>query len=800
MASQVPGFATSFTELAMALLSASEVVPRARLIAQQVTEVVPGCGVVVYVLDRRADPVWVPKATAGEVAFEQSEIPFDSGTLGALAEKRKSVVFSGARLRREQYSHLNVRRTIVSLIVLPMMSGEELTGAIEVLTFDSPIHESSLQPLAELARLGGLGLAAGSAYEAERNTSLESITRLTQLYDLERSFNSTLEMEDLLPLITTKYQELLNVQAVNLWMVEGDGVRLLSRAGTDPTVELETVQAAGGGLTGDLAESAEAVIIHAESDERLQARNQGAGEGAIFSLMAAPLIHDEAEVGLVECTNKIDGTPFDEDDLFFLTTINVTASSALHNASLLLAERKVEILETLVSVSQEITSTLNLDRVLQVVVNGPQKIMTYDRAAVALEQGGKLQVKAISGMTEVVQSDDNVRQLRGMLEYCAISDADTHVMVRGDEVVAERDETRLKFQDYFRESGCRTWYSVPLADDQGRLGILSFESHEPDSFTDSHLELIKVLASQATVAVRNASLYEEVPLIGLLEPILAKKRRFMAMEKRRRTLTLMIAAAALLFLMFVPLPMRVSGESSVAPQSSARVQAELDGVVHNIYVREGDRVKKGSVLADMDDWDYRAAWAGAQARRDTALATMNRALAANDGTEAGIQRVQADYWAAETTRARDRLERTKLRSPIDGVVVTPHIETMSGRKLEAGDNFATVINTENATLDVAIDETDVPLLQAGESASIKLDSFPLRKFRGRVGVLSPSSVVYDDKRVFYARVEVPNPDGSIRAGMKGLTKIWAGWRPAGYVMFRGVGMWAWAKLWSWFGW
>jgi GAF domain-containing protein len=257
---------------------------------------------------------------------------------------------------------LNVRRTIVSLVGLPMLVGDELVGAIEVLSFDAPIEESNLPPLLELARLGALGLAAGSVYESERNTSLESITRLTQLYDLERTFNSTLEMENLLPLVTSKYQELLNVQAVNLWMVEGEGVRLMSRAGTDPTVEMDTVQGAGGGLTGDLADIGEPVMINADSDERLQARNEGVEEGAIFSLMAAPLMHEGAEVGLVECINKLDGTPFDEDDLFFLTTINETASSALHNASLLQAERKVEILETLVSVSQEITSTLTAAR------------------------------------------------------------------------------------------------------------------------------------------------------------------------------------------------------------------------------------------------------------------------------------------------------------------------------------------------------------------------------------------------------------------------------------------------------
>jgi len=800
MASQVPGFATSFTELAMALLSASEVVPRARLIAQQVAELVPGSGVVVYVVDRSGEPVWAPKATAGEVAFEEPTLPLDSGTLGALNQKRELVLFSGSRLRREQYSHLNVRRTLVSLVGLPMLEGEELVGAIEVLTFDTPIHDFSLPQLVEVARLGALGLSAGLNYESERNTNLESITRLTQLYDLERTFNSTLEMEGLLPLITGKYRELLNVQAVNLWMVEDEAVRLMSRAGTDPTIELDTLQGAGQGLAGDLAESGEAVLLTADSDERLQKRNEGVEKDAIFSLMAAPLMHEGAEVGLIECINKTDGTPFDEDNLFFLTTINETAASALHNASLLQAERKVEILETLVSVSHEITSTLNLERVLQVVVNGPQKIMTYERAAVALEQGGKLQVKAISGNRTIVQSDPGVRRLKEMLEWCAISEGETYVLARGEQVVADREETRATFQQYFLETGIRAWYAVPLTDDQGRLGILSFESSDPDFLTESHLELVRVLASQATVAVRNASLYTEVPLIGVLEPLLQKKQQFLRMEKRRRAAILTLAVAAVLFLAVFPLPMRVAGNATVSPQTEAQIQAEVPAVVKKVYVREGDAVSRGTILADMEDWEYRSALAAATAKYETATAEMNSALAGNDGSRAGIEKSQADYWASEVARARERLERTRLRSPIDGVVATPHLETMVGRKLEAADTFAQVVDSSQATLDVAVDEVDIPLLRAGDGAAVKLDSFPARKFRGIVTILSPTGTLEGDQRVFFARIRVPNPSGLIRPGMQGVSKISIGWRPAGYVLFRGAAMWIWSKLWAWFGW
>ena len=800
MASQVPGFATSFNELAMALLSASEVVPRARLIAQQVAEVLPGSGVVVYTAEGGEEPFWAPRATAGDVAFEEAAIPLDSGTLGTLCEKQEPVLFSGLRLPREQYSHLNVRRTIVSLVGLPMIAGESMVGAIEVLSFDKAIDESDLPPLLELAKLGALGLAAGLSYESERNTGLESITRLTQLYDLERTFNSTLEMEHLLPLVTSKYQELLNVQAVNLWMVEGDGVRLVSRAGIDPTTELESVQRGGESLTSDLADKGEAAIVNADADERLQKRNEGVEEGSIFSLMVAPLMHEEAEVGLVECVNKLDGTPFDEDDLFFLTTINVTASSALHNASLLMAERKVQILETLVTVSQELTSTLNLDRVLEAVVNRPGTVIPYERAAVALEQRGKLRVRAVSGMPTLVPGDPQVARLKDVLEWASLLQEEILITRREGVIDNAREEARSKFEKYFAETGMNAFYAVPLADDDGCLGVLAFESSDPDFLTTAHLEMIKILVGQATVALRNASLYKEVPLIGVIEPLIHKKRKFLALEKRRQRILIGGAAAMVLFLVFFPIPMRVDGDATVQPVHRAEVESEIDGVIRQVYVREGQHVNAGDVLADLQGWNYRDALAAAEAKYEIALSQMNRALATNDGTEAGIQRMQANYWASEVDRAKQRVEKIHLRSPIDGWVATPHVEDSVGRQLSAGTNFAEIVDNSQAVVDVALDEVGIALLNNGARGGVKLDAFPTQTFKGVVSVISPKSEARGDTRVFFARLTVPNPSGLMRAGMQGRAKISAGWHSVGYVLFRRPAVWVYTKLWTWFGW
>jgi len=783
------------------LLQEREVQPRAVLLAQQITEILPGAAAVVYLLEEVEENTrWSAKAVAGEIHLDNEVLPFDSGTLGLLAKDNRPMLLSGANLVREDYAHLHARRTLFSLAYVPMVVNETLIGAVEVATFDEAINEADLADLVELIDYAAPAFSSANQYEAERNSHLESISRLTQLYDVEKVFNSTLEMDELNPLITAKVRQLLEAQAVNLWMVKDDQeLLLMDRSGEDATCEVGASEKTGEGYVSEVSDSGEALIIEDANDERLQRRN-ARGDGSIFSAMLAPLVVKGFEVGVLEVVNKLEGTPFNEDDLFLLNSIAETAASALNNAGLLQAERKVEILETLVKVSAEITSTLDLDRVLDAIVTGPGAVIPYERAAIALEDRGRLKVRAITGMPRINPQDPNVVRLQELLEWASLSNDEVSFSQHGDQFDDPRPETQAKLGKYFSESGMRGFYAIPLADDDGRVGTLSFESSDPDFLGPAHLEMIKILTSQATVALRNASLYREVPFIDLLKPVLDRKRKFMALEKRRRALLLAGGAAAVLFLLIFPLPLRVVGDASVSPAQSVLIQPEVEGVVQRVNVREGDAVNAGTVLATLSDWQYKAQLAAAQAKYETAVSQMNRSLNDNDGGEAGIQRIQADFWASELARARERLDRTQLRSPINGVVATSHVEDLVGRKLMPGDTFAEVVDTSRAIVDVAIDEDDVLLLHAGEKASIKLDGFPTRTFHGVVTVVSPRSQVQGTDRFFFARVLVSNPDGAIRDGMQGRGKVVTGWSPAGKVLFRRPAIWIWSKLWSWFGW
>jgi transcriptional regulator with GAF, ATPase, and Fis domain len=262
-------------ELSALLFAVQEVVPRARIITEFVAVLLRGSAVILYLLSSSEEgDAWLPKSSAGEVALHEAAVPAVSEAFAKLAQQKQPLSLQGKHLVRESYSHLDVRRTVASLGYLPILHGDELLGAIEILTFDHPISPEHLSALSGLAALADASLVAAQNFEQDRNDSLSSINRLTQLYDLEKTFASTLEMDRLLPLIGSKFREVLECEAVNVWLLEPDeSVRLMHQSGDDPTVSEGSSHKPGQGIPGDISDNGEPVILSDPSEDRLLQRN-----------------------------------------------------------------------------------------------------------------------------------------------------------------------------------------------------------------------------------------------------------------------------------------------------------------------------------------------------------------------------------------------------------------------------------------------------------------------------------------------------------------------------------------------
>ena len=790
------------SELGASLLVAPDAASRAALVASVITQLIPdsACAVHRVVLSEEGSH-WAILAVAGDVSHLQESIPEGNSLVAPLLTvEPRAAIYPGSEVRREDYAHLNVSRSVESLAYIPLLLEEQLVSSVEIFTFASVLEPGQIDEIAPVISLAAPAILAAESAEAQRHELLDSVHRMSQLYDLEKSLNSTLELDQVIEQIPAKAIAMLPCQAIHLWLYDGGALRLMSGCGLDSTVEIGTTQSPGEGYVADMAEAGEPLLIDDPDDERLVLRNQtfdpDSGIMPVMNALLVPLMQDEAEVGVLEAINR-EGRPFDEDDEFFLMSMAETVSNALKNASLMHAERKLAILEALVHVSSEITSTLRLDRLLQIIANSPQNVLPYELCAIALDNRGRLQLKAISGMASLPLGDARVSQVEEILRWLSTQPGPVQLSRHdGSEEKAELSEPVTR---HFDVTGFRGLFSLPLVDEQGRVGLLLYESSDPDFLDLPHTEMIKILAGQATVAIRNALLYREVPLISILEPLVQRKIALLSTSRSRRLTFAAIAAAVALFLIFCPLPMRVTGEATVAPQHLVTIAAPVDGNVQAVYAHEGQRVNAGDLLGTLNDWPWRSDLAAADAKYQEAMLAMQNDLA-RGAPQAGADRAQTEYLRSEVARIRARIDSAQLRSPISGIVVTPNLENVAGKHLSAGDSFAQVLDLRSAIMEIAIPERDASLLRAGEAAAVKLDSFPQRTWHSEVSVVSPLAQAGDGVRTFSAEVPVSNTDAVLRAGMSGRAKVFIGWKPAGYVLLRAPALWLWQTLWDWIGW
>lgn len=281
---------TSSKSMAARLLRLHDLPGRARLIAQQVSESLPEGSVFLYV-NEAPEGAWKLVASVGETRLPPGLVLSETGRFAELEKAREPLLLADEQLAPEDYAHLQLKQKPQCWAGLPILSDRELVGALEIVCFDHIISPATLLSLTESLEDAGPALSHPFKYEQERTHYLEAISRVHELYELEKIFNSTMEMETLFHLVPSKFRDVLKVRAVNLWMVKDEEkLMLVGRAGKDPTLPVFTVQRTGEGLVSQVSDSGESRLINDGADPYLRQRNATAAEGKIASLMAGPLL------------------------------------------------------------------------------------------------------------------------------------------------------------------------------------------------------------------------------------------------------------------------------------------------------------------------------------------------------------------------------------------------------------------------------------------------------------------------------------------------------------------------------
>ncbi|MGA7990241.1 MAG: HlyD family efflux transporter periplasmic adaptor subunit [Thermoanaerobaculia bacterium] len=259
-------------------------------------------------------------------------------------------------------------------------------------------------------------------------------------------------------------------------------------------------------------------------------------------------------------------------------------------------------------------------------------------------------------------------------------------------------------------------------------------------------------------------------------------KKELVMSPRAR-LPLLAAFVGLVLLLAVPWGRRtIRMDAILEPAAQEKVEAPEDGVVREVFVREGDTLRVGQPLFRIESPGVAADLASVSARRVGAADELGRSFRSGDAGE--IYRADRKEGAATAGLARDaaRAGRLTVPSPMNGRFLTARPEDLVGRWVTAGTALGTVGVTRRLTAAFPVSERLLSDLEVGAPVSLQLSARPFQILRGKIVSIAPASQpAPSDVRAALRPSETPsrivaiarfeNPDGSLRPGLEGLAKI-----------------------------
>ncbi|HWQ52592.1 MAG TPA: efflux RND transporter periplasmic adaptor subunit [Bryobacteraceae bacterium] len=265
-------------------------------------------------------------------------------------------------------------------------------------------------------------------------------------------------------------------------------------------------------------------------------------------------------------------------------------------------------------------------------------------------------------------------------------------------------------------------------------------------------------------------------------------------------------------------PVLVAASGTVEAHETVDLGFQVAGRVARVGVEEGQPIRKGQILAELDATDYRFGLEGAEAQASAARATLDKARNTArpeelEQAKAAYDRAQDDYnryrqlyerksmapvdfakveaaWRAaraqyemaqngarKEDRAaasaaldqaqaqvavnRKRMADTRLTAPIAGIIARRGVDP--GEMVSAGMPVFTIVNMSPTRVRVGIPETDIGRVHIGQRATVTVPALDEAAFQGKVDVVGVAAD--PNSRTFTAKIVVPNPGNALKAGM-----------------------------------
>ncbi len=322
---------------------------------------------------------------------------------------------------------------------------------------------------------------------------------LGTLAEIGQEINSSLDLDKVLQKTAELVKRLIDYEIFTVMLVDEESGRLVHRfaIGFSPEVVESWHIPIGQGITGTAAATGESVRV---ADVSKDPRYINAIE-TVRSELAVPLMYKGKAIGVLDIQSRqLDY--FTRDQQNILTLLASRLAIAIENARLFQrAKRQAETLLVLNEIARETSSILELEKLLTRAAELIKRVIDYQILSIMLyDQDTKmfrhrLDVKygqTMQGKLRVAATEGIVGAAAALRQPVRVPDttADPRYLMVNPETRSE--------------------LAIPLIQQNRVVGVLDLESPELDYFTEEHVQVLSILASQLAVSLENARLYEQV--------------------------------------------------------------------------------------------------------------------------------------------------------------------------------------------------------------------------------------------------------------------------------------------------
>jgi len=385
-----------------------------------------------------------------------------------------------------------------SELAVPLRIGDRVIGVLDVHSNKlNAFDESDVFILQALSDQVAIAVENARLFQ-ERERRIEELITLNQI---GATLVSSLDLEQTLTSIMERVGRVFNVEAGSLLLVEGDQLRFQVALGEKADLVKPFTLKMGQGIAGWVAQTGQPLLVpDVRRDPRHYAEIDAHTDFHTRSILCVPLTSKEQVIGVIEIINPVDGRNFSQDDLRLLESIANQAAIAIENAKLYQeTEQRLAEVSTLYTLAQQMTSNLELQKVLDSIVTVLRRVLNCRASCIFLvnEETGMLEIRAASGIKPRWRREARMHIGEGV---------SGQVVATGRPIYIK--DTRQEPDFLFFDPSVRSLLVVPLVSRDRVIGTLSVDDDTPDAFTPDEGRLLTIAAAQAAVAIENAQLYE----------------------------------------------------------------------------------------------------------------------------------------------------------------------------------------------------------------------------------------------------------------------------------------------------